>query len=70
MFAPSKKKHLHILSAIDTQRWHSPFSGELRRWRQSRIVEKCVRRTSETEYSEYAIYDAYENYLAGGTVGG
>lgn len=60
---------MHVLSANDTRLWHSPFSVELRRWRQSRIIEKCVRLTRESEFSEYAIYDAYENYLAGGSVG-
>ena len=50
--------------------WHSPISVELRRWRQSRIVTKRVGFTRETEFSEYAIFDAYENYLAGGSVGG
>ena len=58
----------YVLLTLDTQRWHSPFSGELRRWRRSRIVERCIRLTRKSGCLDYTIYDAFENYLTRGTI--
>lgn len=63
-----KRMQVHVLSMNDTQRWHSPFSKELRRWRRSKILKKCIRDSRESGFAEYALYDANETYLAGGKI--
>lgn len=52
-----------VLTTRETQAWHSPFSAELRRWRRARILLRCRRAAVASGLSEFALYDAMENYL-------
>jgi len=68
MNGQSSKKRIWVLTNDETRAWHSPFSKILQEARQNAIMERCERLARCGGFTEYAIYDAFENLVARGRV--
>ena len=62
------KKSIQVLSGKETRHWHSPFNRTLRELRQSRMLHRCTEHARGKGYSEFELYDAFENLIASGSV--
>ena len=64
----AEKKSIQVLTGKETRHWHSPFSRTLRELRQAWMLHRCTERARRKGYSEFELYDAFENRVASGSI--